>query len=110
MPKKAAKKAKAKKQAGGNFMDFLSGVNGFLKQTKLISGLAGIASAVPGLAGIAAPVAGISGALGYGMKKKAKPKKKKMCGCKGSGLNQPGMGLKLAGRGLAQTNQRVPIR
>ena len=104
--KAKAKKPRAKKQKGDGFMDFLGGVNKFLKDTKLISGLAGIASNVPMLAGIAAPVAGISGALGYG-KKKAKPKKKKMCGC---GLNQPGAGLKLAGRGLTQTNQRTPIR
>ena len=110
MPKKAAKakkpkKPRAKKQQGEGFMDFLSSVNGFLKKTKLISGLAGIASNVPMLSGIAAPVAGISGALGYGMK----PKKKKKCGCKkGGSLNQPGGSLKLAGRG--QVNQRVPIR
>ena len=111
MPKKAAakkkpKKARAKKQTGAGFLDFLSGVNGFLKQTKLISGLAGVASAIPGLGAIAAPIAGVSGALGYG-KKRAKPKPKKKV-MKGRGLSQPGGSLRLVGG--SQVNQMHPMR
>ena len=83
-------------QDGAGLMDFLKGANNFLKKTKLISGLAGIASAVPALSGIAAPVGGIASSLGYGMKKK--PKKKKAPKKKGGSLGTSGGSLRLAGR------------
>lgn len=100
MPKKAvAKKKPAKKKAptkrrstkqmeGEGFMDFLKGANKFLKDTHLVSGIAGALSAIPGLNAIAAPVAGISGSLGYGKKKRARGRGAKV----GAGLNLPGRG------------------
>lgn len=100
--RKAAPRKKAvmviSNQQGEGIMDIFKGINKFLRKTKIISGLAGVASAIPGLQGIAAPVGAISGSLGYGKKKRAPPKKKK-----GRGLNPGGGGLSLAG-------QRNPIR
>jgi hypothetical protein len=102
---KARPKKPKKAQNGGNFMDFLKGANKFLKDSKLISGIASVASAIPGLSAVAAPIAGISGSLGYGKKPKKKMPKRTQ---RGKGLNQPGGSLMLAGQ--RQVNQRTPIR
>ena len=97
MPVRRKKKTPIVIQNGEGFMDFLKGANKFLKDTKIISGLAGIASSIPALSGIAAPVAGISSSLGYGMKKK-KPVKKKAPKKRGGALGNSGGALRLAGQ------------
>ena len=119
MPKKAAKprKAKAKphkravahiNQNGDGLMDILSGVNKFLKQSKLISTLAPVlGSLIPGVGTVAGPaVGGVASALGYGKRKKAAPKKRKM----GRGLNPSGMGMCHGGKGLSLAGQHIPYR
>jgi hypothetical protein len=91
MPIKAKAKAKPRKkapQAGKGIFDIFSGINKLLKKSKIISTLAPLAGAY------GVPASAIAGSLGYGHKKKAKPKKKMM---RGRGLGQPGHGLSLAG-------------
>jgi hypothetical protein len=108
MPKKSAAKPRAKAkpkprkravarvgQQGDGFMDIMKGLNGFLKQSKIISTLAPALGLIPGVGPVLAPaIGGVAGSLGYGKKrtKRAAPKKR------GSGLNPAGRGLLLAGQ------------
>jgi hypothetical protein len=99
MPIKKVKRQAPRKKAviiqnGEGFFDFLKSANNFLKKSKIISTLAPIASMIPGVGEFAPIAGGVAGSLGYGHKKKAKPKKKMM---RGRGLGQPGHGLSLAG-------------
>jgi hypothetical protein len=70
MPRKSNARPRTRKTLKGKgFMDFLSGVGNFLKDTKLLStGL----SLIPHPAGRIA--GGVAGALGLGRKRKAKRK------------------------------------
>ena len=63
---------------GAGFMDFMSGINKFLKDTKLISGISGALSAVPMLAPFAGPLAGVSSSMGYGGQEMSKAQLKSM--------------------------------
>jgi hypothetical protein len=82
---KARKRVVKKTQKGEGIMDLFSGINKLLKKSKLVSTLAPLAGE------FGMPISAVAGALGYGHKKKAKPK------MRGRGLNQPGGSLSLAG-------------
>lgn len=89
----ARKRAVMVIQDGKGFMDIFKGINNFLKKSKIISSLTPVLSAIPGVGEIAMPIGAAAGALGYGKKKRAAPKKKR-----GAGLNPGGGSLRLAGQ------------